>query len=284
MRGIHKRDGTTIALEVASSLLQFGVRPISIVEPTCGKGNLLISALKVFSQTEKAVGADINSKYLQILQSNIIKEDIGTPLTVLHTDFFLTDWKSVIDELPEPILIIGNPPWVTSADLGTLQSSNLPEKSNFQGHNGLSALTGKSNFDISEWMLLQNLKWLQTKTGTIAMLCKTAVARKVSLAAWKTSVRIKSAKILRINARKHFDASVDACLFILQLEDGNPTYRCEVYDSITSLRPESEIGYRNNAAIPNIQMYDELNYLLGEDSKGISNTQTSQDVVGYGRT
>lgn len=256
-----------LALEVASSLLKFGVRPTSIVEPTCGKGNLLISALKVFSQVEKAVGIDINSKYLQILQSSIVKEDIVTPVTVRHSDFFLTDWKCIIDELPEPILIIGNPPWVTSADLGTLQSSNLPEKSNFQGHNGLSALTGKSNFDISEWMLLQNLEWLQAKTGTIAMLCKTAVARKVLLAAWKKNTKITSARILQINAKKHFDASVDACLFIMQLEDSKPTYRCEVYNSISSLKLESEIGYRNNTVIPNIHVYDELSYLLGEDDK-----------------
>jgi hypothetical protein len=31
-----------------------------------------------------------------------------------------------------------------------MRSSNLPEKSNFQGQSGLAAKTGKANFDISD--------------------------------------------------------------------------------------------------------------------------------------
>ena len=30
-----------------------------------------------------------------------------------------------------------------------------PTKENFQGFSGIAARTGKSNFDISEWMLIQ---------------------------------------------------------------------------------------------------------------------------------
>ena len=36
-----------------------------------------------------------------------------------------------------------------------LASPNLPSKSNFQNRKGLDAVTGKANFDISEWMLIQ---------------------------------------------------------------------------------------------------------------------------------
>ena len=59
------------------------------------------------------------------------------------------DWDAVLAGDPGPWLVLGNPPWVTNAELGLLKNSNLPIKSNFQGHKGLEALTGKANFDIS---------------------------------------------------------------------------------------------------------------------------------------
>jgi len=40
--------------------------------------------------------------------------------------------------------------------LGIWNSDNLPPKSNFQKRRGFEAVTGKSKFDISEWMLLQH--------------------------------------------------------------------------------------------------------------------------------
>ena len=57
--------------------------------------------------------------------------------------------------------------------------TNLPDKTNFLSHNGLDAITGKSNFDVSEWMLIRVIEWLRGHNGYIAMLCKTSVARKI---------------------------------------------------------------------------------------------------------
>ena len=37
---------------------------------------------------------------------------------------------------------------------------NLPEKKNFMGLRGMDARTGKSNFDIAEWMLIQLIEAL----------------------------------------------------------------------------------------------------------------------------
>ena len=71
-------------------------------------------------------------------------------------DFFKKDWPIMLDSLREPIL----PPWVTNSTVGTLGGTNLPTKSNFRRFNGLDAITGKSNFDISEWMLLHLLECL----------------------------------------------------------------------------------------------------------------------------
>ncbi len=41
-----------------------------------------------------------------------------------------------------PLLVVGNPPWVTSAELGALGSDNHPRKSNIKGLRGLDARTG----------------------------------------------------------------------------------------------------------------------------------------------
>jgi len=41
-----------------------------------------------------------------------------------------------------------------------MRSENLPKKSNFQGLRGLDARTGKSNFDIAEWMLIRLIEAL----------------------------------------------------------------------------------------------------------------------------
>src|SRR4030095_7712019 len=121
-------------------------------------------------------------------------------VTIEVGDFFTTDWKKQIDILPSPILVIGNPPWVTNSRLGLLGSTNLPQKSNFQKHSGLLAITGKSNFDISEWMLLKMLDWLNGKYGTLAMLCKNSVARKVLAHAWKNGYQISESRKYLIDA------------------------------------------------------------------------------------
>ena len=119
-------------------------------------------------------------------------------IQVRRPDFFRTDWAEVITELPKPLLILGNPPWVTSAELGSLGSSNLPEKTNFQRQRGIDALMGKSNFDISEWMLLRGLEWIEGQEASLAVLCKVTVARRVLRHAWKQGQRLRNAEVHHI--------------------------------------------------------------------------------------
>ena len=128
-------------------------------------------------------GFEINPEYVAHASSQLSKLDI----TVQCEDFFTKDWRAFFKSAQKPILVIGNPPWVTNAALGAIGSSNLPKKSNFQGHTGFSAKTGKANFDISEWMLIKLVEALNGLPATIAMLCKTATARKVCNIAGNTT-------------------------------------------------------------------------------------------------
>lgn len=254
-----------LAMQIASLLQQLGINPASIIEPTCGKGSLLINAIKAYPHAEKYIGADINNAHLNYLRERIFTEGLDVNVDILHTNFFDTDWIKITSPLPQPILVIGNPPWVTSSELSVLQSSNLPEKSNFQARNGFEALTGKSNFDISEWMLLQKLTWLQEKNGAIAILCKTAVARKVLIYAWQKNIRISSAQIFKIDARNYFNVSVDACLLVIQFGKNASSWSCGVFNNFTDEFPIMTLGYQDNLILSDIVSYQKLRHLAGED-------------------
>jgi type I restriction-modification system DNA methylase subunit len=44
--------------EIAQALSDMGITPKTIIEPTCGEGNFLISAIKQFPAFEHALGFD----------------------------------------------------------------------------------------------------------------------------------------------------------------------------------------------------------------------------------
>jgi SAM-dependent methyltransferase len=256
----------TLALEVMNVLNRLGVSPRSVLEPTCGRGAFLLAACKVFSQVGKLVGVDISTEHLSYLDQRIKAEKISASIEIIHGNFFNLNWFDIINNLAEPLLIIGNPPWVTSSQLGLLKSSNLPQKSNFQGKSGYDALTGKSNFDISEWMLLKHLEWLKQRTGIIAMLCKTSVARKILIHVWQHQHKISCAQIYKIDTLKNFNASVDACLLVLLIGNKKLSKKCEIFDDLSEQQPSRIIGYHDDTLICNVKDYERWSHLRGSDS------------------
>lgn len=252
-----------LAAAVCRRLAALGARPRSIVEPTCGTGSLLFAALDALPGCEVAAGFDVNAEYIRSAAQALRTRGDGDHVTVERASFFEADWPQRIARLPEPILFIGNPPWVTSADLGYLNSHNIPEKANFHGRAGLDAITGKSNFDISEWMLIKLLSWLDGRDAVIAMLCKTAVARKVLAFGWKAGLRVERAEIYRIDAARHFGAAVDACLFVCELGRAAGARVCRTFESLEAASGGA-LGYRDGAVIADAELYDRRQDLLGE--------------------
>lgn len=183
---------------------------------------------------------------------------------VKQGDFFTFNWQELLNLLPSPFLVIGNPPWVTNAALGQMGSSNLPQKSNFQNHSGLHAITGKSNFDISEWMLLKMLDWLNGKNGTLAMLCKNSVARKVLMYAWKNKYQLCDSRKYLIDAHSHFDAAVDACLLMCSFRPNSRETICKIYPYLKADSPSSEIGYKGGFLIADLASYNKWRHLYGD--------------------
>ena len=257
---------TPIALseKICDFLFAQGTRPASILEPTCGKGNLLLSALDRFVSATQVIGVDIDPAYIEQVEHKLARRTNSSKVTVFQGNFFHVDWKKVLDELPEPILVIGNPPWVTNAALARLGSQNLPEKANIRNLPGLDAITGKSNFDISEWMLLRILESMDGRDATVAMLCKTTVARKVLVHAWQQGIRLGCPHIYLIDAQKAFGASVAACLLVCDTTYKEQVQICTVHSDISEDVHETTYGFRDNRLIARVEYYERWKHLEGE--------------------
>jgi hypothetical protein len=255
-----------LAGRVCATLLGQGAKPLTIVEPTCGEGNFLIAALDAFRSASRVLGFERNELYVERARSAVEHRGWSQRAQITQADFFATDWASLLADLPEPLLILGNPPWVTNAELGTIGSRNLPAKCNFQNHTGFDAITGKSNFDIAEWMLIKLLDAIESRQATLAMLCKTSVARKVLLHAWKNGMRLSDSAVYRIDAAKSFDAAADACLLVCRFDSRSGLSECPVYAQLGDARSQSVIGYQDARLVADVKAYHRLKHLRGAEA------------------
>lgn len=198
-----------LAKRVVAIVAKLFGTPQVVIEPTAGLGAFLQASADCWGARPDYIGFEINTKYVDLARARLANRSIE----IHQRDFFNEDWKHHLAQFSHRrILVIGNPPWITNSDLGQLGGKNLPEKSNFLGLRGFEARTGKSNFDIAEWMLIRLLEALPPN-GAIAMLCKTMTARKVLRHFWKNDGGREGARLFIIDAKAHFDVAVDACLF-----------------------------------------------------------------------
>lgn len=232
------------------------VSPRTIIEPTCGAGSFLRASLEVFTECERVLGFDINPDHVR-------KAKRATKAEVYLEDFFEKDWPTTLKGLREPILVIGNPPWVTNSVVSVLGGANLPVKSNKHGLKGLDALTGKSNFDISEWMLTHLLECLAGRNAVMAVLCKTAVARKVLHYVWSRDIEVAASAVYLFDSSEHFGVSVDACLLICVLKPNSASYKCSVHPDLSTDVPESTFAYREGKLVSDLDAFDTYGYLSG---------------------
>lgn len=247
-----------LAARVLALLQRRGVRPASILEPNCGRGAFVRAATIAFPEA-RALGFELSEPHLATARAELA----NTSAELRRADFFDTDWDAVLSGLPDPLLLVGNPPWVTSSTLGALASANMPEKANFKNHRGLDALTGKANFDISEWMLLRLLTAAQGRDFTLAMLCKSSVARRVLEVASERRWALDGATY-RIDARAHFDAAVDAVLMVVESrKEASREPRWEVYDALDADTPARSMGVIEGAIYSDLDAFVRTRALAG---------------------
>jgi len=248
-----------LAQEVAAFLKTVHPEVSAVLEPTCGKGSFIRACMDQWGDSCDYFGFDINENYIRSFKETLA----DFPHCRLEvTDFFTKRWEDVFAKKPD-WLIIGNPPWVTNTALSVLQSKNLPAKSNFQQHEGFAAKTGKANFDIAEWMLIKLIETLKETPACLAMLCKTATARKVLRYFWNKDACIFNTSIHQIDAKKHFNVAVDACLFVTEIQDGKRSAEAGVYSSLDFMNKIGHIGMVKDELVADVDLYKKYKYLDG---------------------
>lgn len=181
----------------------------AVLEPTCGIGNFLSAAVEGLDGLEAAVGLEINPQYVQFSRERAWSALVPE---IRLSNIFETNFHTLTRSLPTPFLFLGNPPWITSAGQGSIKGKNLPQKFNVSDLSGFDALTGKSNFDVSEWILIKILEQISGTDNACAMVVKSSVARKIILYASHKKMQVHSFKLYSIDAKKAFDVSVEACV------------------------------------------------------------------------
>jgi hypothetical protein len=162
------------------------------------------------------------------------------------------------------MLIIGNPPWVTSAELGALDARNLPAKRNIKALKGMNAITGKSNFDIGEFVLLRMLDLFSGQRGTLAMLCKNSVVKNIMEILPQRRFKVSNIRALEIDASREFGASVEASLLVMDMGTSNPVFTCQVATLDHPDHITSTFGWTRNRFVSNVEDYESNSDLDGE--------------------
>jgi len=257
-----------LANKVAQHLSKRNISPEIIIEPTCGKGNFIIASLSNFKAVKKVFGIEIYKPYVWETKFGILDFFLSNPnsnkpeITITHCSIFDFDFKSISKQFPtEKLLIIGNPPWVTNSKLGSLNSSNLPKKSNFKNQNGLDAMTGKGNFDIAEYITLMLLDAFQSHIGYLALLVKNSVVKNIVFDQKDKKYRIGEIEKYCIDSKKEFNVSVEASLLYCQL-NSNPSVKCNEFD-FYSLEKRLSFGWLNSKFVSNLADYNETKEIDG---------------------
>ena len=262
-----------LANKIAFRLKTKNAAPEIIIEPTCGKGNFIVASLKHFSALKKIFGIEIYKPYVWESKFNIIDFYLNNSIknkpeiSIIHNSVFDFNFKKILsfgENLGRPeILIIGNPPWVTNSKLGSLNSSNLPEKTNFKNHAGLDAMTGKANFDIAESIILMMIETFQHQKGNIALLVKNSVIKNLVFDQFIKKYAISDIEKHCIDSKKEFNVSVGASLFYCKL-NSNPELDCTTFNFYNNSDANLNFGWLSDKFVSNIDAYSNAKQIDGK--------------------
>ncbi len=248
-----------LATRVCNYLATAGISPRVIVEPTFGAGNFVLAATEVFPSAQLIYGVEIQEKYdwhlkIALLLKALENHRASAEIELHQDDIFTHDFPDEICQAQD-ILVLGNPPWVTNAELGILNSRNLPAKRNLKALRGIDAITGKSNFDIGEYVLLRTLDLFSEQRGTLAILCKNSVIKNLIESLPQNQYRVANIRALEIDAGREFGAAVNASLLVMDLGTSSTYFTC----SVATLNQPSNItrsfGWINNRFVSCIKDY-----------------------------
>ena len=241
-----------------------------MVEPTCGNGNFILAALSQIETLKKVTGIEIYQPHVWETKFKVLEFYIRNTqkktrpdIEISHANVFDFDFETLSQETKSfTTLLIGNPPWVTNSELGSIDSKNLPQKSNFKKYKGFDAITGKGNFDIGEYITLMILRNFCSHNGCFGFLIKNSVAKNLLYDQKHNNFRISEIKKLNIDSMKEFNVSVDACLFLARLNQ-EPELSCMELDFYTK-KKRTLFGWLDDSYVYSISDYREASDIEGE--------------------
>lgn len=249
-----------LARRVVALVSGLAETPATVVEPTCGRGSFIKASLDAFPDAV-VHGLEVQQDYIAELERRFQL----CPKFILHkANYFAFDWDDLIPRMAKPVWVIGNPPWVTNTLLMKMESANLPKKSPQAHLRGFEAQTGKSNFDISESMIRDWFRWCAECDGTLAVICKTSVARKVLQWWWRQSDAAPAARIHLIDAKAEFGATVSACVLVCTFDRKSTRKVCELYGGLDATTPSNTFGLIDGYLVADEPKYRSGRSMLGK--------------------
>lgn len=240
-----------------------------VLEPTCGTGNFLLASISQSKSLKKVVGVEIYKPYVWETKFKIFNyflENKGTPkpeIDIIHANAFEFSYEQLAESTKHlKTLVIGNPPWVTNAELGSIASTNVPQKTNFKKHSGFDAITGKGNFDIGEYISLIMLDCFQNHNGLFAFLIKNSVVKNLIEDLKRTNYKVSGSEKLNIDSKKEFDVSVNASLFLAHFNTV-PNFTCREFD-FYSREHITTFGWYKGKFVYSVEDYDQSSIIDGQ--------------------
>src|SRR5690554_1857362 len=278
------QTNSDLANKVTLHLASKNISPEIVIEPTCGKGNFIIASLRNFKNIKNVFGVEIYKPYVWETKFSVVDFFLSNPntnkpeISIIHCNVFDFDFNAIAKKhSANDILVIGNPPWVTNSKLGSLNSTNLPKKTNFKNHSGLDAMTGKGNFDIAEFITLTMVETFQDMKGHLLLLVKNSVVKNIVFDQNKNRYKISEIEKHCIDSKKEFNVSVEASLFYCKLNT-EPEFECAEFSIYTTNelrtirrtnrrneeRKSNRFGWLSDKFVSNIDNYSNAEQIDGK--------------------
>jgi len=251
-----------LVAEVLGRLRSGGERFDRVFEPTCGVGHFLGAILDADPSPVEVRGVEIQPDHAQAARAVV-----GDRGRILSADLFRLDLGRDLGWLGGGrLLVVGNPPWVTVASLGASGGSARnrgPDRTNSRRARGLDAMTGASNFDLAEAVWIKLIRDLAVERPTIALLCKTSVARALLRSIQGDDLPITAASFWKIDASRWFRASVAAGLLRVEVGPGPRAREVPVYPSLAASVAETTWGVGDGSIVADLAAYRRSSFADG---------------------
>lgn len=255
-----------------------------VLEPTCGNGSFLATASAITADSAELIGIELQERRAAEARQRLSTAAFAERATwrIISDDFLRMPMSDIQWRTEGPLLVVGNPPWITLADLPR-SGSRVKFPVTLPGR-GADAATGAANSDLAECVWQRLLFEMNEPDMEIALLSKTSVAHRVLALLSRYRLPATNIRLWPIDARAVFGAEVDACLLAVRLGSDTRATACTTHRSLDA-EPSSTIPLEQAHAAEGVRSPIEWRQGIKHDLVKVMQLGTDQDGVlrnGYG--